>query len=66
MSAGKKVVCATVAVACVLIVRGAHLTAGSWGGACGNPSSSAISSDWPFAFMNVAGVLIRQSEKHRA
>jgi heme A synthase len=48
MSTGKKLVYATIIVTYVLIVWGAYLTAGNWGGACGNPSSSAVSSDWPF------------------
>ena len=48
MSTGKTLVFATIAVTYVLIVWGAYLTAGNWGGACGTPSSNAISSDWPF------------------
>src|SRR6266851_10261435 len=48
MSAGKYLVYATIFSTFVLIVWGAYLTAGNWGGACGTGSSSAISSDWPF------------------
>jgi len=48
MSAGKYLVYATILVTYVLIVWGAYLTAGNWGGACGTPSSSAVSSDWPY------------------
>jgi heme A synthase len=48
MSAGKYLVYATIVVTYVLIVWGAYLTAGNWGGACGTPSSNAVSSDWPF------------------
>ena len=48
MSAGKYLVYATIASTFVLIVWGAYLTAGNWGGACGVGSSSAISSDWPY------------------
>jgi heme a synthase len=48
MSAGKYLVYLTIISTFVLIVWGAYLTAGSWGGACGTGSSSAISSDWPF------------------
>jgi heme A synthase len=48
MSAGKYLVYATIIITYVLIVWGAYLTAGNWGAACGNPSSSAISSDWPY------------------
>ncbi len=48
MSTGKTLVYATIIVTYVLIVWGAYLTAGNWGGACGTPSSNAVSSDWPF------------------
>ena len=48
MSAGKYLVYATIASTFVLIVWGAYLTAGNWGGACGTGSSSAVSSDWPY------------------
>ena len=48
MSAGKYLVYATIISTFVLIVWGAYLTAGNWGGACGVGSSSAISSDWPY------------------
>ena len=48
MSAGKYLVYATIVSTFVLIVWGAYLTAGNWGGACGGGSSSAISSDWPY------------------
>jgi cytochrome c oxidase assembly protein subunit 15 len=48
MSAGKYLVYLTIVSTFVLIVWGAYLTAGNWGGACGVGSSSAISSDWPF------------------
>ncbi len=48
MSAGKYFVYATILTTFVLIVWGAYLTAGDWGSACGAPSSSAISSDWPY------------------
>ncbi len=48
MSAGKYLVYATIIVTYVLIVWGAYLTAGNWGGACGNPSANAVSSDWPY------------------
>ena len=37
MSTGKYLVYATIIVTYVLIVWGAYLTAGNWGGACGNP-----------------------------
>ncbi len=43
MSAGKYLVYATILATYVLIVWGAYLTAGNWGGACGTGSSS----DWP-------------------
>jgi len=39
---------ATIVSTFVLIVWGAYLTAGNWGGACGTGSSSAVSADWPF------------------
>ena len=48
MSAGKYLVYATIVSTFILIVWGAYLTAGDWGSACGSPSSSAISSDWPY------------------
>jgi len=48
MSAGKYLVYATIASTFVLIVWGAYLTAGNWGGACGTGSSSAVSADWPY------------------
>jgi heme A synthase len=48
MSAGKYLVYVTILSTFVLIVWGAYLTAGDWGSACGSPSSSAISSDWPY------------------
>jgi heme A synthase len=48
MSAGKYLVYATIVSTFVLIVWGAYLTAGNWGGACGTGSSSAVSADWPF------------------
>ncbi len=48
LSAGKYLVYATIISTFVLIVWGAYLTAGDWGSACGAPSSSAISSDWPY------------------
>lgn len=48
MSAGKYLVYATILSTFVLIVWGAYLTAGNWGGDCGGGSSSAISSDWPY------------------
>jgi len=48
LSAGKYLVYATIVSTFVLIVWGAYLTAGNWGGDCGGGSSSAISSDWPY------------------
>jgi heme A synthase len=48
LSAGKFLVYGTIVSTFVLIVWGAYLTAGDWGSACGAPSSSAISSDWPY------------------
>ena len=48
MSAGKYLVYATVLSTFALIVWGAYLTAGDWGGDCGTGSSSAVSSDWPY------------------
>ena len=48
MSAGKYLVYLTILSTFALIVWGAYLTAGNWGGACGIGSTSAISSDWPF------------------
>jgi heme A synthase len=48
LNAGKYLVYATILSTFVLIVWGAYLTAGDWGSACGAPSSSAISSDWPY------------------
>jgi heme a synthase len=43
MSAGKYLVYLTILTTFVLIVWGAYLTAGNWGGACGTGSAS----DWP-------------------
>jgi heme A synthase len=48
VNAGKYLVYATIVSTFILIVWGAYLTAGDWGSACGPPSSSAISSDWPY------------------
>ena len=48
MSAGRYLVYATVLSTFALIVWGAYLTAGNWGGDCGTGSSSAVSSDWPY------------------
>jgi heme A synthase len=48
LSAGKYLVYATIVSTFILIVWGAYLTAGNWGGDCGGGSSSAISSDWPY------------------
>jgi heme A synthase len=48
MSAGKYLVYATIVSTFVLIVWGAYLTAGNWGGDCGTGSGSAISADWPY------------------
>ena len=48
MSAGRYLVYATILSTFVLIVWGAYLTAGNWGGDCGGGSSTAVSSDWPY------------------
>jgi heme A synthase len=49
MSLGKYLVYATILSTFVLIVWGAYLTAGSWGGDCGTTTGgSLVSSDWPF------------------
>ena len=48
MSAGKYLVYLTIVTTFILIVWGAYLTAGNWGGACGTGSGSAISADWPY------------------
>ena len=48
MSAGKYLVYATIVSTFVLIVWGAYLTAGNWGGDCGGGASTAVSSDWPY------------------
>jgi heme A synthase len=48
MSAGKYLVYATIVSTFILIVWGAYLTAGNWGGDCGTGSGSAISADWPY------------------
>jgi len=48
LSAGRYLVYATVLSTFALIVWGAYLTAGNWGGDCGTGSSSAVSSDWPY------------------
>jgi heme A synthase len=48
MSAGKYLVYLTIVTTFILIVWGAYLTAGDWGGACGTGSGSAISADWPY------------------
>lgn len=49
MSAAKYLVYATIIWTYVLIVWGAYLTAGNWGGDCGTTASgSMLSSDWPF------------------
>ena len=48
MSAGRYLVYATIVSTFCLIVWGAYLTAGNYGGDCGSPSSNPISSDWPF------------------
>ncbi len=48
MSAGKQLVYATIVSTFILIVWGAYLTAGNWGGACGTGSGSAVSADWPY------------------
>jgi heme A synthase len=48
LSAGKSLVYATIVSTFVLIVWGAYLTAGNWGGACGTGSGSAVSADWPY------------------
>jgi heme A synthase len=48
LRAEKYLVYATIVSTFVLIVWGAYLTAGDWGGDCGTGSSSAVSSDWPY------------------
>jgi heme A synthase len=48
LSAGKYLVYATILSTFVLIVWGAYLTAGNWGGDCGGGASSAVSADWPY------------------
>ena len=49
MSFGKYLVYATVIWTYVLIVWGAYLTAGNWGGDCGTSAGgSLVSSDWPY------------------
>jgi heme A synthase len=49
MSLGKYLVYATILSTYVLIVWGAYLTAGNWGGDCGTSTSgSLVSADWPF------------------
>src|SRR5690348_2973229 len=48
MGVARYLVYATIVSTFVLIVWGAYLTAGNWGGACGTGSSSAVSSDWPY------------------
>jgi len=47
MSLGKILVYATVASTFLLIVWGAYLTAGNYGGDCGT-SGSLVSQDWPY------------------
>jgi heme A synthase len=49
MSLGKYLVYATILSTFVLIVWGAYLTAGNWGGDCGTTTGgSLVSSDWPY------------------
>lgn len=49
MSLGKYLVYATILSTFVLIVWGAYLTAGNYGGDCGTTTGgSLVSSDWPF------------------
>jgi heme A synthase len=49
MSLGKYLVYATITSTFILIVWGAYLTAGNWGGDCGTTTGgSLVSSDWPF------------------
>jgi heme A synthase len=48
LSAGKYLVYATIVSTFVLIVWGAYLTAGNWGGDCGGGASTAVSADWPY------------------
>jgi len=48
MSAGRYLVYATIVSTFVLIVWGAYLTAGNWGGDCGGGASTAVSADWPY------------------
>lgn len=47
MSAQKYLVYATIFLTFFLIVWGAYLTAGNWGGGCGT-GGSLVSSDWPY------------------
>jgi cytochrome c oxidase assembly protein subunit 15 len=47
MSLGKYLVYSTILSTFFLIVWGAYLTAGNWGGDCGT-SGSLVSSDWPY------------------
>jgi heme A synthase len=49
MSLGKYLVYATIVSTFALIVWGAYLTAGNWGGDCGTTTGgSLVSSDWPY------------------
>jgi len=48
LSAGRYLVYATIVSTFVLIVWGAYLTAGNWGGACGGGATTAVSADWPY------------------
>jgi len=48
LSAGRYLVYATIVSTFVLIVWGAYLTAGNWGGDCGGGASTAVSADWPY------------------
>src|SRR5208283_261195 len=49
MSLGKYLVYATILSTFILIVWGAYLTAGNFGGDCGTTTGgSLVSSDWPF------------------
>lgn len=48
MALGRYLVYATIVSTFALIVWGAYLTAGDWGGDCGLGSGSAVSSDWPY------------------
>jgi len=47
MSLGKYLVYATILSTYALIVWGAYLTAGNWGGGCGT-GGSVVSADWPY------------------